>query len=151
MTCAASAHQRQALRNERARDRQPERMDPARPDRLDLAEMQAETPLQLGVKSIVGKRDDARGFFRFLGPDDRRAASGEGQDRKRSRGQEMLLGAAVMIALVGNRRNDGGLAVAPAVACNARALPDHGMRAVGGDQEARGDRAAIRKRDIDVT
>src|ERR1700682_1113075 len=99
--------------------------------------MQAEAPFQLGVKAVVGQRDDARGLVRLFGPDDRRAAAHERQNRERPGGEGMLLGAAVMIALVRDRRDYGGLPVAPAIAGDARALADRRMRAVGGDQQAR--------------
>ena len=90
------ADQREPLGDERARDEQPERKGAARPDHLDVAEMQAEAPLQLGVKFIVRQRDDALGLARRLGPHDRGAVAGQRQDRERAGRQEMLLGAAVM-------------------------------------------------------
>ena len=67
------------------------------------------------------------------------------QDRERTRREEMLLGAPVMIALVRHRGDDGGLAVAPAVAGDACALANRRTRAVGGDQKPRRDRSAIRE------
>ena len=110
MTCAASPTSASALGDERARDRKPERKRAPRPDRRDVAEMQAETPLELGVKLLVRQRDDALGLFALLGPDDRRAMPSrvalQRQDRERTGRQEMLLGAPVVIALVrdGRRR-----------------------------------------------
>ena len=63
----------------------------------------------------------------------------------------MLLGTPVMIALVRDRGDDGGLAVAPAVAGDAGALADRRPRAVGGDQEPRRYRTAIGEFDVDAT
>ena len=82
------ADQREALGDERARDREPERKGAARADRFDLAEMQAEAPLQLGVEVGVGQRHDALGLLRVLGPHDRRAAALERQDRERPAGRK---------------------------------------------------------------
>ena len=56
------ADQRQPLGDERARGEQPERKGAARADHFDLAELQAEAFLQLGVEFIVRQRDDALGF-----------------------------------------------------------------------------------------
>ena len=67
------ADQRDALGNERARDEQPERIGAPRADHADVAEMQPEAPLQLGVKLIVGQRHDARGLGVGLGPHQRGA------------------------------------------------------------------------------
>src|SRR5437667_213848 len=79
--------------DERARHRKAERIGAARAVGLDVAEMQPEPPFQLGVKFIVGQRDDARGLARLLGPDDGGAAALQRQDRKRSGREEMLVGA----------------------------------------------------------
>ena len=138
-----------------ARDREAERKCAARPDRCDLAELQAEAAFELGVEFVVGQRDDALGLALVLGPDDRRAMADVGvvlqrQDRERSGRQEMLLGAAVVIALVRDGGDDGGLVVAPAVARDAGLLADRRARAVGGDQQAGGHRAAIRELDVNV-
>ena len=53
------ADQREPISDEGARDRKAERMDAARADRFDLAEMKAEAPLELAVEFRVGQRDDA--------------------------------------------------------------------------------------------
>ena len=67
------ADQRDALGHERARDLKPERKRAPRPDRFDVAEMQPEAPLQLGVEFGVRQRDDALGLGGLLGPHDRGA------------------------------------------------------------------------------
>ena len=87
-------------------------------------------------------RSASRGF---LGPHDRRALAFERQDRERPGGQEMLLGAAVVIALVRHRGDDAGLAVGPAEALDAGALADAGARAVGRDQQPRRRRRCRRR------
>ena len=68
------ADQRDPFRDKRARNRQPERKRTARPGRADLAEMQAEALLQLGMKARVVERDDALGLARLLRS--RRSTSG---------------------------------------------------------------------------
>src|SRR6516225_2816477 len=90
-------------------------MDAALAHDLDLAKMKPEAPLQLGVKFLVGQRNQAPRFLRFLGPHDGRAPSGERKNRKRSGGQEMLLGATAVIARVRHCGDDCALTVWPAV------------------------------------
>ena len=104
-------------------------------DDADLAKMQAEAPLQLGVKFIVRQRDDARGLIVGLGPHQRGAIAGERQDRERTRGQEMLLGAAVVCALMRDRRHDRGLPVIPAVRRDPGLLANPRPRAIGGYEQ----------------
>ncbi len=64
------ADQRQTIGDERARGEQAERKSAARPDHLDIAELQAEAFFQFGVKFLIGQRDDALGLTRGLGPND---------------------------------------------------------------------------------
>src|SRR5207244_12283849 len=109
-----------------------------------------------GVKVLVGQRDDALRLGCRLGPDDRRAMAHRGigrqrQDRERPRRQEMLLCPAAVIALVGDRTDNGGLAIAPAVACDPRAHADRRLRAIGGDEKPRRYPAAIREGSINTT
>src|SRR5262249_56768439 len=97
-----------------------------------------EARMGLGVKCRLWQRDDAGRLLRLFGPHDRRTVAdggiaGQRQDRKRPGGKEMLLGAPVMVALVGDGGDDGGLAVAPAVARDPGTLADRGARPVGGD------------------
>jgi hypothetical protein len=106
------------------------------------------------MEARLGQRDNPRRLLRLLGPDDRRAVASSSvafqrQDRERARREEMLLGAPVMIALVRHRGNDGGLAIAPTVAGDARALANRRVRAVSGNQEPRRDRSAVRELDGD--
>src|SRR5262245_65863791 len=118
--------ERDALRHEGARNREPEWKCPPRPLRFDLAEMQAEALFKLGMKAGVVERDDAFGFSRLLGPDDRRAVPGgialERQDRERTSGQEMLLGTPMVIALVPHGGCDARLPVWPAMRRDAGAI-----------------------------
>ena len=108
------ADQRDAIGDERARDRKPERKNAARADRRDLAEMQAEAALELGMEGGVGERNNTLRLPRLLGPHDRGTAALERQDRERARRQEMFFGAPVMIALVRDRGDDGRLSIIPA-------------------------------------
>jgi hypothetical protein len=145
----------ETLGDERARNRKPERKHATRPDRRDVTEMQAETPLELGVKLLFRQRDDARCLFRPLGPNDRRSMPNsrvalQRQDRERTGGKEMLLGTPVVIPLVRDGRHNGRLTVAEAVGGDARAFADRRMRAVRGDEKPRGERIAVGQRDVDV-
>ena len=56
------ADEREALGDERARDEEAERMHAPRADRVDLAEMQLEALLELGVEGVVRQRHDALGL-----------------------------------------------------------------------------------------
>ena len=58
----------------------------------------------------------------------------------------MLLGAAVVIALMRDRGDDAGLVVVPAMDRDAGLLADHRTRAIGGDQQSRGQRCAVGQR-----
>ena len=98
--------------------------------------MQLEALLQLGMERLVGQRHDARRLGRGFSPHDRGAAALERQDRKRTGGQKMLLGASFVIALVRDIDDDGGLAVIPAVGGDARRSANTRARAVGSDEEA---------------
>ena len=138
------ADQRQPLADEGARDEIAERKRARLVERLDLAEMQAKALLELAVKFILAERDDARRLGALLGPYQRGALSGQRQDRERAGGQEMLFGAAVMIALVADGDDDAGLIVVPAMGGDAGALAQLRARAVGGDQQARLDRRCRR-------
>ena len=76
--------------------------------------LQAEALFEFGVKCGVVERDDALGFgVRSRSTRSRSDARLplQRQDRERTGRQEMLLGAAVMIALMRDRGDDGGLVV----------------------------------------
>ena len=62
----------------------------------------------------------------------------------------MFFGAAVMIAFMADGDDDAGLIVVPAMGGDPGALAQFGARAVGGDQQARVDDAAVGQRDIDA-
>ena len=109
------ADQRQPFGDEGARDEIAERKRARLVERLDLAEMQAKTLLELAVKFVFAERGDARGLGAVLGPHQRRALSGQRQDRERARGQKMFFGAATMIALMADGDDDAGLIIVPAM------------------------------------
>ena len=62
----------------------------------------------------------------------------------------MFFGAAVMIALMADGDDDAGLVVVPAMGGDPGALAQFRARAVGGDQQARLDHAAVGQRHIDA-
>ena len=62
----------------------------------------------------------------------------------------MLLGAAVMVALMADGDHDAGLIVVPAMGGDPGALAQFRARAVGGHQQARLDDAAVGQRHIDA-
>ncbi len=112
--------------------------------------MQPKALFEFAVEFVVAERDDARGLGALLGPHQRRALSRQRQDRERAGGQEMFLGAAVMVALVADRDHDAGLIIFPAMGGDAGALAQLRARAVGRHQQARLDHAAVGKRHIDA-
>ncbi len=87
------ADQREPFADERARDEVAERKRARLALGAQLAEMQAETLLELAMKFVRRQRHDALGLVARLGPHQRRTLAGQRQDRERPRGQEMLLGA----------------------------------------------------------
>src|SRR5262249_8885016 len=82
--------------------------------------------------------DDTVGLVLLLGPHDRRAAALQRQTRKRPRREEMLLGAALMVPLVCDGGDDGGLRIVPAEALDAGGTPNRRARSIGRDQKLRG-------------
>src|SRR5208282_6901082 len=91
------ANERNALGDKRTRDEETERMDAPRADRGDLAEMQFETLLELGMKGVIRQRHNAFRLARRLGPHDRRAMPLERENGERPGRQKVLLGATAMI------------------------------------------------------
>ena len=110
-------------------------MHAARARQRDVAEVQPEAPLELVVEQIIGQRRDPFGGLFVFGPHDRGAAARERQNRERSGRQEMLLGAAAVVALMRDGGGDGGLAVRPAEGRNAGKRAQVRARAVGRDQQ----------------
>ena len=125
-------------------------MDAALAHDLDLAKMKPEAPLQLGVKLRIGQRNQAPRFLRFLGPHDGRAPSGERKNRKRSGGQEMLLGATAVIARVRHCGDDCALTVWPAVHGDSCALADRRARAIRSHEQRCRQRLTVLHLDIDM-
>ena len=73
------------------------------------------------------------------------AVARQRQNRERPGRQEMLLGAAVVLALMRHGGDDGRLIVIPAMRDDAGLLADLRARAVGADQQPRRHRLAIRQ------
>ena len=112
--------------------------------------MQPEALFELAVKFVFAQCDDARGLGALLGPYQRRALSGQRQDRERSGGQKMLFGAAVMIALMADGDDDAGLIIVPAMGGDPGTLAQSRARAVGSDQQTRLNDPAVRERHVDA-
>ena len=91
-------------------------------ERLDLAEMQAKPLLELAVEFVFAQSRDTRGLGALFGPYQRRAFSGQRQDRERAGGQKMFFGAAAMIALMADGDDNAGLIIVPAMGRDAGAL-----------------------------
>ena len=90
--------------------------------------------VELGMKLFIGQRNDARGLLGLLGPDDGGTVTAGGivrqrQDRERPRRQEVLLGPAVVIALMGDGGDDGS-----AVRRNRKARTGNRQQATGNVQ-----------------
>ena len=142
MRGVADERERSATKRARPRSRA-DRRGAARPPSIS-PRCRPKRRLELGVEIVVGQRDDALGLA--ASPRSTRSRSGgrrgrlQRQDRERAGGQEMLLGAAIVIALVRDGGDDGGLAVGPAVPRDAGLLADRRARAVGGDQQPRRNR-----------
>src|SRR6185503_18472549 len=126
-------------------NRQPERIGATAADHSNLAEMQAEAALELVVEFGVRECDDPLGGGGLLGPDEGGAPAAERQDGEGAGGEEMLLGTALVIALMGDCGDDGGLAIGPAVDRNAGELAQARAGAVGGDQQACGHAPSVRE------
>ena len=112
------ARQRDARRHEGPRQRQAERPGPRLVGDADLAELQAETLLQLVFEQELVAGHQLFGILCALHPDDRGAVGAilvglEGQRGERARGEKMLLGAAIVRALVRDGADNAGLAVFP--------------------------------------
>ena len=103
-------------------------------------ELQPEAALDL-VPLVLGiEPEEVRHAPGVFGPDDRgavaeRPAGRKRQDRERPRRQEVLDGAALVVALMGDRRDDRRLRVRPADPADAGLLAQPRARAVGSDQE----------------
>src|SRR5262249_13232800 len=108
------ADEREALADEGARYRISQRMHAARADDLDLAELEPEPALELGVKHVIRQGDDLFRGLRIFGPYDRGTTPLERQDRERTGGQKMLARAPLVIALVRHIGHDRRLRIGPA-------------------------------------
>jgi len=110
---------------------------------MDLAKLEAETLFELGLEDEIVLLDETFGVGGALGPDDGGAVAFQRQGRERSGRQEMLLGAAVMRALMRHCADDSGLAVLPVHRLDAGHVAQARTHAVGGDKQACLERTAI--------
>src|SRR5215470_8826210 len=130
------ADERDPLGNERAGDKKSERMRSPPADYFDVAKMQLKTPLEFGVKRLVRQSHDALGIGLGFGPDDRGTAAFERQNSERAGGQKMLLGAAVVLALMLDIYDNCRLVVAPAMSGDAGATADTRSCPIGRNEKA---------------
>ncbi len=86
----------------------------ARPLETDLAELAAETLVDLGQETRIVQRQDALRLLLSLAPGNATAVALERQDGERPARQEVLHGAAVVRALMCHGGDDAGLFEAPA-------------------------------------
>src|SRR5262249_23138724 len=102
-----------------------------------------EAKFEFAFKLLGVERNQRAGVSAPLVPHDARPPARKRQDREWAGGQEMLLRAAFMIALVGDRGDHAGLVVVPADGWAAGERAKLRARAVGRDRKARAERAAI--------
>ena len=80
----------------------------------DFAELRGEAQLELAHEVVGVEREQRSGIGAPLVPDNARLASRQRQDGEGAGRQEMLLGAALVVALVRDRRDETRLVVVPA-------------------------------------
>src|SRR5580700_2956636 len=101
------ADEGEAGRDEGARRAEAQRIGNERTFEAKPAELMAEAPRALAERQKPFRLRDA------LRPDDRGAPTLERQDRERAAGEEMLIGASVMLAFMRDRRGEAELLVFP--------------------------------------
>src|SRR5579872_4473367 len=142
------ADKRKPWANEAAGDLEAERkgLDPR--SEADPAQFRREAIFELAGQILGVESEQRAGVGAPLVPDDARPAARKRQDRERPGGQEMLLRAAFVVALVLDRRDDAGLVIVPADGCNISERPQLRARAIGGDAEASPQDAAVGQPDL---
>ena len=142
-TWAASPTSASRVADEAPRDLEAERkgLDPR--GEADLAELRGEAKHELPDEFVRVESDERAGVGAALVPDNARLAARQRQDGEGSGGQEMLLGQALVIVLVGDRGDDAGLVVIPAVGRNLGERPELRPRAVGGDRQPGAQRPSV--------
>src|SRR5258708_12240080 len=98
--------------------------------------MQTKALFEFAVEFFIAQSDDARRFSAFLSPYQRRALSAQRKNGKRSGGEKMFFGAAVMVAPVADGDDDTGFIVFPAMGGDPGPLAQLCARAVGGPHHA---------------
>ena len=135
MPCAASpASAKRGATKARASVR-PERPGARLVLDADLAELQAEALLELGLEQERIAGYQPFGVGRPLGPYDRGSVAGQRQDGEWAGRQEMLLGAAIVRAFMRHRADDARLAVFPVDGLDAGHVAQPRFDAVGSDQQ----------------
>ena len=108
------ADEREPLADEAPGELEAEREGLGARGEADFAQPQCEAIFELTRQILGVEREERAGVGAPLVPDDARPAARKRQDGERAGGQEMLLGPALMIALVRDGRDDAGLVVVPA-------------------------------------
>ena len=140
------ADERQPLADEAPRDLKAKRERLDARGEPDLAELRGEAQFELAHEVLrVERKQRVRVGAPFV-PDDARPAPGQRQDGEGASGQEMLLGAALMVALVRDRGDEAGLVVVPADGRNLGERAQLRARAVRRDRKSSADCAAVRER-----
>src|SRR5579863_1484009 len=103
----------------------------------DPAQFRREAIFELAGQILGVESEQRAGVGAPLVPDDARPAARKRQGRERPGGQEMLLRAAFVVALVLDGRDDARLVIIPADGRDISERPQLRARAVGGDDEAR--------------
>ncbi len=131
------AHERKAGGGEAFGERKGERIGEARAGEFHLAQTGGEVWAERGEIGGVIKRLDGGGGGFPLAPDDRGVvAAGQRQEGEGTCGEEDLFRRAVVVGLVPERGDERGLAIAPALAADARAGGGARGAAIAAHEEA---------------
>jgi hypothetical protein len=112
------------------------------------AEFEGEAIFELAQEVVGRQRQKRLGVGAALVPHNAGKAPAHWQDGEGPGGQEMLFGAALVVALVGDGGDDGGHAGVPADHRDLGELAQLRARAVGGDDQSRPEPLAGRKHDL---
>src|SRR5208282_1496664 len=137
------ADEREPVADEAPRDLEAERKGLGVRGEADLAQFRGEANFEFAREVLGVELEQRAGVGAPLVPDDARPAAWKRQDGEWARREEMLLRAAFMIALVGDRGDDAGLVVVPADGRDLGECAELRARAVGGDRKAGAQQTAV--------
>jgi hypothetical protein len=138
--------EREAVGDEIARHLQAQRIGDGPVEKSDRAEAVAEARLQFVEEELGGQPAQALGAARLLGPDDGGAATRQRQDGEGAGGQEVLLGASLVVVFVADGADDAGLAVVPADGADAGEVAQARPSPVAGDEQSGRDACSVAQR-----